>query len=302
MTFFKSGPKTLKKFQKSIEKIFSNIYTITVTLKERRKGRPKMIDFHTHILPNIDNGSRNIEETFNLIKEAKEAGFEGIVLTSHYKEGYYETDTPEREVWVNAITENLRAKGIDIKVYLANEIYITDNMMELLEAGKASTINNTCYVLIDLPLDEEPMNLYQVIYSLQENKLIPVIAHPERYEFIQKEPEFVYELIEKGCYMQANYGSILGQYGRKSQLIVKKLLENHSIHFLGSDVHRQGTIYPKMSEALLEIENIIGKDKLKELTTINPKLALGNKRIDIDTPYESKLSFKEKIKMYIKSY
>lgn len=100
-----------------------------------------MIDFHTHILPNIDNGSRNIEETFNLIKEAKEAGFEGIVLTSHYKEGYYETDTPEREVWVNAITENLRAKGIDIKVYLANEIYITDNMMELLEAGKASTIN-----------------------------------------------------------------------------------------------------------------------------------------------------------------
>ena len=76
-----------------------------------------MIDFHTHILPNIDNGSRNIEETFNLIKEAKEAGFEGIVLTSHYKEGYYETDTPEREMWVNAITENLRAKGIDIKIY-----------------------------------------------------------------------------------------------------------------------------------------------------------------------------------------
>ena len=97
MTFFKSGPKTLKKFQKSIEKIFSNIYTITVTLKERRKGRPKMIDFHTHILPNIDNGSRNIEETINLIKEAKEAGFEGIVLTSHYKEGYYETDTQKEK-------------------------------------------------------------------------------------------------------------------------------------------------------------------------------------------------------------
>ena len=205
-------------------------------------------------------------------------------------------------MWVNAITENLRAKGIDIKIYLANEIYITDNMMELLERGKASTINNTCYVLIDLPLDEEPMNLYQVIYSLQENKLIPVIAHPERYEFIQKEPEFVYELIEKGCYMQANYGSILGQYGRKAQLIVRKLLENHSIHFLGSDVHRQGTIYPKMKEALLEIEEIVGKDKLEDLTTTNPKLALANKRIEIDTPYESKLSFKEKIKMYIKSY
>ena len=121
------APKTPKNFQKSIEKIFSNIYTITVTLKERRKGRPKMIDFHTHKLPNIDNGSRNIEETFNLIKEAKEAGFEGIVLTSHYIEGYYETDTPEREMWVNAITANLRAKGIDIiRTGLQNTDEITD--------------------------------------------------------------------------------------------------------------------------------------------------------------------------------
>ena len=103
-----------------------------------------MIDFHTHILPNIDNGSRNIEETFNLIKEAKEAGFEGIVLTSHYKEGYYETDTPEREMWVNAITENLRAKGIDIKIYLANEIY---NRQYDGIVRKRKSVNNKQYLL-----------------------------------------------------------------------------------------------------------------------------------------------------------
>jgi len=254
-----------------------------------------MIDFHTHILPNIDNGSRNIEETFNLIKEAKEAGFEGIVLTSHYKEGYYETDTPEREVWVNAITENLRAKGIDIKVYLANEIYITDNMMELLEAGKASTINNTCYVLIDLPLDEEPMNLYQVIYSLQENKLIPVIAHPERYTFVQSEPELVYDLIQKGVLMQCNYGSIIGQYGKKAQIIVKKLYENNMVHFLGTDVHKQNTIYERIPEILPQISEIIGEEKLKEITTLNAQKVLENKRIDIDEPKQIKLSLKEKI-------
>ena len=138
-----------------------------------------MIDFHSHILPNIDDGSRSIEETFNLIKEAKEVGFEGIVLTSHYIEGYYETDVPERDVWVNAIKENLNTKGIDIDLYLGNEIYISDNMMDLLINNKASTINNTCYVLFEMPLNVEPMNLYNVIYSLQENKLIPVLAHPE---------------------------------------------------------------------------------------------------------------------------
>ena len=259
-----------------------------------------MIDFHTHILPNIDDGSRSIEETFNLIKEAKEAGFEGIILTSHYIENYYETNVPERDVWVKAISENLQAKGIDTNLYLGNEIYISNNMMELLEQGKASTINNSCYVLFELPLNAEPLNLYDVIYSLQENKLIPVLAHPERYSYVQKEPELIYDLIQKGCLMQANYGSIIGQYGVKAEYIVKKLFENNMIHFLGSDVHRQNSIYPKISFAIEQIKAIIGEEKLEELTTINPQLVLDNKKIEIDDPEEFSLSFKEKIMMALK--
>ena len=249
-----------------------------------------MIDFHTHIIPNIDDGSRSIEETFNLIKEAKEAGFEGIVLTSHYIENYYETDVPERDMWVKAISDNLKQKGIETDLYLGNEIYISGNMMNLLIEGKASTINNSSYVLFEMPLNAEPMNLYDVIYSLQENKLIPVLAHPERYSFIQKEPELVYDLIEKGVLMQANYGSILGQYGEKAQMIVRRFLENNMIHFLGTDVHRQNTIYKRIPHALKEIEEIVGRVKLEQLTTINPQLALENKRIDIDDPEEFSLT------------
>ena len=259
-----------------------------------------MIDFHTHILPNIDDGSRSIDETFNLIKEAKEVGFDGIILTSHYIENFYETDVPERDVWVKAISENLGAKGIDTDLYLANEIYISENMMGLLEQQKASTINNSCYVLFELPLNEEPLNLYDVIYSLQENKLIPVLAHPERYSFVQKEPELIYDLIEKGCLMQANYGSIIGQYGVKAEYIVKKFLENNMIHFLGSDVHRQNSIYPKIPFALEKIREIVGEEKLEELTTINPKLVLANKKIEIDEPEEFSLTLKEKIMMALK--
>lgn len=259
-----------------------------------------MIDFHTHIIPNIDDGSRSIEETFNLIQEAKEAGFEGIVLTSHYIENYYETDVPERDLWVKAISDNLKSKGIETNLYLGNEIYMSDNMMNLLIEGKASTINNSSYVLFEMPLNAEPMNLYDVIYSLQENKLIPVLAHPERYSFIQKEPELVYDLIEKGVLMQANYGSILGQYGEKAEMIVRKFLENKMIHFLGSDVHRQNSIYKRIPQALEEIKEIVGEEKLREITTINPKLALENKRIDIEDPEEFSLTLKEKLIIYLK--
>lgn len=259
-----------------------------------------MIDFHTHILPNIDDGSRSIEETFNLIKEAKNAGFEAIISTSHYIEEYYETNTPEREVWINAIYENLKAKNIDINLYLGNEIYMSENIIKLLEEGKASTINDTSYVLFEMPLNAEPMNLYDVIYEMLQYKLVPILAHPERYTFVQKEPELIYDLIEKGVLMQANFGSILGMYGEKAQIIVKKFFESNMIHFLGTDVHRQNTIYPKVSEALVEITQIIGQEKVKELTTINPKLVLYNKRIDIESPQKVELSLKEKIIMNFK--
>lgn len=259
-----------------------------------------MIDMHSHILPNIDDGARSVEETFHLIQEAKEVGFEAIIATSHYMEGYYETDTPEREIWVKAIYDKLQEKNIDINLYLGNEIYLSENMITLLEEGKASTINDTSYVLFEMPLNVEPLNLYDVIYEMQQYKLVPILAHPERYTFVQEEPELIYDLIQKGVLMQANYASVIGYYGQKAQMIVKKLLENNMIHFLGSDVHRQNTIYSRIPQILEELKSIIGKSKLEELTTINPKLVLNNKRIDIDEPKKIELTLKEKVMMKLK--
>lgn len=256
-----------------------------------------MIDFHTHILPNLDDGAKSIEETFNLIKEAKDAGFSAINLTPHYIEEYYETNVAEREVWLKAISDNLSIKNINIDLYLSSEIYLTDNIINLLEEGKASTINNTSYVLFELPLNNEPLNLYDIVYNLLSNKLVPILAHPERYSFVQKEPELVYDLIQKGVLIQCNYGSIIGQYGTKAQIIVKRLLENDMVHFLGSDVHRQNTIYKKIPIILQEIEEIIGKEKLEELTVTNPEFALSNKKIEINNPRMFKLTLREKLKM-----
>lgn len=259
-----------------------------------------MIDFHSHIIPNVDDGSRSVEETFELLKEAKETGFSGVISTSHYMEGYYETDVAERNVWIKAISENLYKKNIDLKLYLGNEVYITKNIMNLLEQGKATSINNSNYVLFEFPLNSKPMDMYDIIYDMLEYKLIPVLAHPERYTFVQKEPNLIYDLIQKGVLMQSNFGSILGIYGEKAEIIVKKLLENNMVHFLGSDVHRANSIYPQIHDALRRIEEIVGEEQLNEITSINPNLVVENKRIDINEPSEIKLSLKEKIKLNLK--
>ena len=141
------------------------------------------------------------------------------------------------------------------------------------------------------------MDMYDIIYDMLEYKLIPILAHPERYSFVQKDPNLVYDLIQKGVLMQSNYGSILGMYGEKAEIIVRKLLENNMVHFLGSDVHRANSIYSKIQSSLGEIEAIVGEEKLKEISSVNPKLVVDNKRIDIDEPREIKLSLKEKMKL-----
>ena len=175
---------------------------------------------------------------------------------------------------------------------------MSDNIIELLEDGKATTMNDTSYVLFELPMNAEPMNLYDMVYEMQQYKIVPILAHPERYSFVQTDPELIYDLIDKGVLMQANYGSIIGQYGKKAQMIVQKFLENNMIHMLGTDVHRQNTIYPKIPEIILELKSLIGEEKVKELTTINPELVINNKRIDIRKPYKVELTLKEKISMY----
>ena len=106
-----------------------------------------MIDFHSHVLPNIDDGAKSVEETFNLIKEAQAAGFDKIISTSHYMEGYYEVNKSEIGTWINAINEKLQSQNINTKLYIGNELYFSENIINLISEGKASTINNTDYVL-----------------------------------------------------------------------------------------------------------------------------------------------------------
>ena len=100
--------------------------------------------------------------------------------------------------------------------------------------------------------------------------------------------------------MQSNYGSILGVYGERPKIIVKKLLEKNAVHLLGSDVHRKNSIYPKVPEAITEIKKIVGSTKLYELTTLNPKKILANKKIEIENCEKLELSIKEKVQLNMK--
>lgn len=258
-----------------------------------------MIDFHSHILPNVDDGSKSLEETIKLIEEAKSAGFKAIISTSHFVRGYFETTVKERKELLHSISKTLEENKVDVELYLGNEIYFSEDIVKLIEEKTICSINNTKYILFELPLSSKPINLYNVIYDLMQNNFIPVLAHPERYSFVQQNPKLVEDLIEKGVLIQSNFGSFIGEYGKKAQIIVKKLLKNNMVHFLGSDTHRKGTIYPKIPKILKRMEKLIGNEKLKQLTEVNPSLVLKNELIEVEDITEIKLSTIEKINLKI---
>lgn len=235
-----------------------------------------MIDFHSHILPGIDDGSRNLEQSIAMVNEAKEAGFTKIISTSHYMKNYYECDERDRRQLLKKVQENVQG----IELILGNEIYITNNIIELLQNGQASSINGTKYVLFEFPLiTTRPMNDKEVIYRLVEDGYIPIIAHPERYPFIQENPYYLFELEEMGALFQANYGSIIGMYGLKAKKTLKILLKNNLISFFGSDVHRPEQVYNKMPKIIKKLKKIISNEEFEEFTEINPEKVLKNENI-----------------------
>ena len=245
-----------------------------------------MIDFHSHIVFGVDDGARNIDESVKMIIEAEKAGFTDIIFTPHYMEGYYEVSKDEISKRIELLKNEIDNNNLQIKLHQGNEVYITNNMGSLISEKKISTANGSKYVLFETPMRDEPINLLQVVYQILEAKKVPIIAHPERYLYIQENPNLVYELIDDGVLFQSNFGSLIGIYGKAAQKTLELLLKHNMIHFMGSDVHRPNSIYPIIDDAITQLKKIIPDYKISELTYGNALKVLNDEDIEIEEPSE----------------
>lgn len=227
-----------------------------------------MVDTHNHILFDIDDGCRNIEESIILLKRMEEIGFNKIILTPHYIKGTELTSNNlEKEYKLNQLKEKLKENKINIELYLGNEIFITDNIVELLKNDNVSSVNKGRYVLIELPFESEIIGLADILYELRYNKLIPIIAHPERYTYFQNDISKIETLREEGTLFQVNYSSILGFYGSGAKKTMKYLLKNGYVDFFGTDIHRTSKTYVLDNFKKIEkkIIRIIGIEEYQEI-------------------------------------
>ncbi len=241
-----------------------------------------MIDMHTHLLPEIDDGSQNIKETFDMIEEAYKAGFTQIITTSHYMEKEYEINRVQRQMLIDAIQAKIDEKDMSIQLHNGAEIYIMPDLVKSVDNGTIPTLAESRYVLFELPLNSNVIYTDTVIAKLIQNRYVPIIAHPERYQCVKQNPKIVRDWIDSGALLQANYASIIGAYGDKSKKALKALLQMDVISFLGTDCHRPNSFYSKMNEIKATYKKLIGEEKFELLSEINPRKIINDEYISVE--------------------
>lgn len=195
------------------------------------------IDIHSHILPGIDDGSKSIEMSIELLKKMKEYGITNFVFTPHILGGVWE-NTPSTiknsfDKLQNAVSESELS---DITIRYAAE-YMLDNTFEkLLKAKDLLTIKDN-KILIEMSYLNPPINLYELLFKIQVAGYEPILAHPERYNFIHTNFDEYSKLKEAGCKFQLNLLSLTNYYGKHVNKTASKLLKNNMIDFVGSDAH-----------------------------------------------------------------
>ena len=225
-----------------------------------------MIDIHSHIIPNIDDGARSWEESLTMCKMAWEDGTKVLVATPHVFNGVYENRGDRISTELDELRKRLRTEKIELEVLQGAEVYSCPNLPKLLEENPALTLNGTKrFFLLEFPHSVLPPHADQLIFQLTLKNLIPVIVHPERNLHVQSNAALLEGLIRQGALCQITAMSLTGGFGVRASECAYELLRRNCVHVVASDTHGMKGRPPIMSEARKKVAEYAGAEKAKEL-------------------------------------
>ena len=225
------------------------------------------VDFHSHLIPGIDDGSPDMESTIIMIQKFKEMGYKKIITTPHVMCDYYQ-NTPKKILkGLEDVKNELAKQHINIEIEAAAEYNLDDGLSKLIKEKNILTFGDG-YVLFELPFMSEPPNLQEIIFDFQMAGYKPILAHPERYGFWYRNFEKYEELKARGVLMQLNLLSLTGHYSPDTKKVAEKMIAANLIDGIGTDCHR--------IEHLLQFEDNL---TLKYLHQVVEKEDLLNKKL-----------------------
>lgn len=227
-------------------------------------------DIHAHILPGVDDGAADMKQTIRMLQMAASEQITAIIATPHYICGR-ENPKPEHLNELKCQVQEAALKiNKDLRIFLGNEIYYSESAVSDLRQGKALTLAESRYVLVEFSKGERFNAIYQGIRELTRHGYMPILAHAERYICLHRKTDLIAELVKAGCYIQVNGSSITGGIMNTNTAFVRKLLNRGLVHFIGSDSHNDGTRAPIMKTAVKYLLKRCNREIAERILHENP--------------------------------
>ena len=240
-----------------------------------------MIDLHTHVLPGVDDGSRSMKESLELLTMAADSGVEILVATPHCNipDVFDNYVSPELEDLFRKLDEARKNAGIPIRLLRGMEIFATPELPQLLRDRRVWTLNGTKYFLMEFAFDEDPDYCSRILRRCRDQGFRPIVAHPERYYFLQEDLQLAFEWCVEGYGLQLNKGSLLGRFGSAPQRTAELLLQHGLAACVASDAHNP----KRRSTKMLDVRGLLleeyGEDYMRLLLEENPKRILDGREL-----------------------
>lgn len=231
-----------------------------------------MIDIHSHLIFGVDDGPSSIKESVRMILEAERLGVKAVIATPHFR------DDP---MHITKVIQNYneivdRTRNFDIKIYLGSEVFI-NSLLPLENTDKSHMVlNNSRYLLFELPLENYPIYANEILSGLHSERIIPIIAHPERNRYFAKNFTTFVKFLEAGCLVQIDAASIVGVYGSEAKEFTKKLVKYNLVHFVASDAHCSSDYIQWYQQAYNQVKKWGGEDIANKLFIANPGIIQEN--------------------------
>ncbi|GGF80183.1 tyrosine-protein phosphatase [Wenyingzhuangia marina] len=216
------------------------------------------VDIHSHLLPGIDDGAKNIEDSLALIERLQKQGINNFRITPHVLGGVWENSSSVIKEKEADLRKVLKEKGFDnVNIHAAAEYMLDDHFSALLDNNDILPLKDK-YILVEMSFFNPPFNLDDLLFQIQVKGYVPVLAHPERYNYYHNNMSQYEKLIEAGCLFQLNLLSLTEQYGKPTTKIAYELLKKGMYTFTGTDTHHKRHVH---------LMNEIATKKNKKLLT-----------------------------------
>ena len=197
-----------------------------------------MVDIHCHILPEVDDGAWDMEAAVAMAKIARDSGVKKIITTPHFKgEPAALESVGLFRHQLRLLQSRLKRESVEVELLPGAEVLCVPQTMELAQTGRLPTLGTGRYVLTEFYFDASAGFMDETLHGLRQMGYLPVVAHPERYGVVQRDPELAARWFHRGIVLQVNKGSVLGAFGRRAEDAAVRMLCRGNAHIIASDAH-----------------------------------------------------------------